>query len=222
MSMAGRAIRSIVRCGLALLALVCLAVTSQAQEVRARQNIEYRLISPPQPVETGDRIEVIDFFWYGCPYCNELQPALEDWIKRKPDDVTLRRIPAVLRDNWAPHARVYYTLEVLGEAERLHLKVYHSYHVEELYMSRPDVMEQWAVKNGIDRRKWLDAYYSPEVDARVARALQAAKRYDVQGTPSVVVDGRYITSSSMTTTVSAVVLVVEDLIRLARQQRGAK
>jgi thiol:disulfide interchange protein DsbA len=206
---------------LALLATACLATAAQAQEVRARQNIEYRVIAP-QPVETGERIEVIDFFWYGCPYCNQLQPALEAWSKRKPADVALRRIPAILRDNWAPHARIYYTLELLGETERLHLKVYHSYHVEELHMSRPDVMEQWAVRNGIDRRRWIDAYYSPEVDARVARAFQATKRYDVQGTPSVVVDGQYLTSSSMTPGVGAVVPVLEDLIQLARQKRGEK
>jgi len=191
-------------------------------KVMVRQNIEYRLIEPPQPTETGDRIEVIDFFWYGCPYCNELSPALEDWIKRKPADVAVRRIPVILKDNWAPHARIYYTLELLGEAERLHNRVYHSYHVEELHMSKPDVMEQWAVKNGIDRRKWVDAYYSPEVDAKVARALQATKRYDIQGTPSVVVDGRYLTSSSMTPSVRGVMPVLEDLVRLARQKRGEK
>ena len=206
---------------LPLLAAVCLTGTAQAQDVRVRQNIDYRLI-PPQPVETGDRIEVIDFFWYGCPHCNELQPALEDWAKRKPADVTLRRVPVILRDSWAPHARIYYTLELLGEIERLHPKVYHGYHVEELHMSRPEVMEQWAVRNGIERRRWLDAYYSPEVDARVARAFQATKRYDVQGTPSVVVDGLYLTSSSMTPGVRAVVPVIEDLIRLARQKRGEK
>jgi len=212
------AISILARGGLALASLA-LAGSALAQEIRARQNIDYRVI-PAQPVETGERIEVIDFFWYGCPYCNELQPALEDWIRRKPDDVAVRRVPAILKDNWAPHARIYYTLELLGEVERLHLKVYHSYHVEELSMSKPDVMEQWAVKNGIERRRWVDAYFSPEVDARIARAFQAAKRYNVQGTPSVVVDGRYLTSSSMTPTVRGMVPVLEDLVRLARQNRG--
>lgn len=204
---------------LALLILACLAGPVQAQEVRARQNIDYRLINP-QPVETGESIEVIDFFWYGCPYCNELQPALEDWIRRKPADVTVRRVPVILRDTWAPHARIYYTLEQLGELDRLHRQVYHSYHVEELHMSKPDVMEQWAVKHGIDRRRWIDAYNSPEVGARVARAAEATKRYDIQGTPSLVVDGRYLTSSSMTPTVRGVLPVVDDLVRLARERRG--
>jgi len=212
------AIALLARGGLALASLA-LAGRASAQEVRARQNIEYRLI-PVQPVETGANIEVIDFFWYGCPYCNELQPALEDWIKRKPADVAVRRVPVILKDNWAPHARIYYTLDLLGEVERLHQKVYHSYHVEELAMSKPDVMEQWAAKNGIERRRWIDAYFSPEVDGRIARAFQATKRYDIQGTPSLVVDGRYLTSSSMTPTVRGMIPVVEDLVRLARQNRG--
>lgn len=207
------------RAAIAGLALLALARRAAAQEVRARQNIEYRLI-PVQPVETGERIEVIDFFWYGCPYCNDLQPALEEWLKRKPDDVALRRVPAILRDSWAPHARIYYALELLGEVERLHLKVYEGYHVEQLHMSKPEVMEQWAAKHGIERQRWLDAYFSPETDARITRAFQATKRYDVQGTPSLVVDGRYLTSSSMTSTVRGVVTVLEDLVRLARQGRG--
>jgi len=219
--MAGRTIGSIVRDGLGLLALFCLAGAALAQDVRARQNTEYRLITP-QPVEADGKIEVIDFFWYGCPHCNNLQPALEEWIKRKPADVALRRVPAILRDAWAPHVRIYYALEMLGEVERLHLKVYHSYHVEELQMSRPDVMEQWAAKNGIDRRKWLDAYHSPEVDARIERARRLTYAYDVSGTPSLVVDGRYLTSSSMVSTYPEMVQVLEDLIRLARQKRGEK
>jgi thiol:disulfide interchange protein DsbA len=193
-----------------------------AQEVvRARQNIEYRLIEP-QPVETGDRIEVIDFFWYGCPHCNELQPTLQEWINRKPADVALRRIPVIFRDTWVPHARIYYTLELLNEVERLHLKVYYSYHVEELFMSKPEVMEQWAVKNGIDRRKWVDAYFSPETDAKIARAVRATKAYSIEGTPSIVVDGRYLTSGSMAPSLKGMIPVVEDLIRLTREKRTAK
>lgn len=206
--------------GSTTLALFALAGQASAQEIRARQNIEYRVLASPQPVETGASIEVIDFFWYGCPYCNELQPALFDWIKNKPADVTVRHVPVILKDTWAPHARIFYTLELLGELERLHLAVYHSYHVEQLYMSKPDVMEQWAVKNGIDPRRWKDAYYSPEVDAKIARAAQATKRYDIQGTPSIVVDGRYLTSSSMTPTVRGVISVLDDLVKLARQNHS--
>lgn len=203
---------------LALLLLACAAPQVPAQEIRARQNLEYRLIAP-QPIETPDKIEVIDFFWYGCPACNALQPALETWIQRKPADVVVRRIPAIFRESWVPHVRIYYTLERLGELERLHQRVYFSYHVEELALSKPDVAEQWAARNGIDRKKWLDAYNSPEVDTRIQRARELTAAYDVRGTPTLVVNGRYLTAWDMADQTPVVmVAILEDLIRLSRQK----
>ena len=204
------------------LALVCVATLAHAQETRrARANFEYRLIEQ-QPVASGEKIEVIDFFWYGCPHCYNLQPALEDWIGRKPADVALRRVPVILRDNWAPHARIYYTLEALGELERLHQQVYHGYHVQELHMSKPDVMAQWAVRHGIDRQKWLDAYDSIGVSQKVQRAKELTWAYNVQGTPTLVVDGRYLTSSSMAGSERGMIPILDELIRIARQQRAHK
>lgn len=206
---------------LALFAFAC-AVSATAQEtVRSRQNIEYRLIAA-QPVETGARIEVIDFFWYGCPYCNELQPALEAWLKRKPADVSLRRIPAILNDSWKPHARIYYTLERLNEVSRLHLQVYHGYHTELLHMSKPNVMTEWAVRHGIDRQRWLDAYHSREVDESVERAKALTKVYMVTGTPTLVVDGHYLTSGELAPSLQGIIPVLEDLIRLARRLRASR
>jgi thiol:disulfide interchange protein DsbA len=212
-----------IRAALTLLVLASVAGTSDAQDIRARQNLEYRLIAP-QPVETGDRIEVIDFFWYGCPFCNALQPALESWLRRKPADVALRRVPAILRDSWAPHARIFYTLEQLGEVQRLHLKVYESYHVELLHLSEPDVVVEWAVRNGIDRKRWLDAYHSPAVDAKVERARKLSKTYMVEVTPTLVVDGRYLTSGRNVpgTDVRDMIPILEDVIRLARQRRSSR
>jgi len=209
------------RAWLALL-LACATIPAPAQElVRSRQNIEYRLIAE-QPVETGGRIEVVDFFWYGCPYCNALQPALEAWFKRKPADVVLLRIPAILNDSWKPHARIYYTLERLNEAARLHLQVYHGYHVELLHMSKPDVMVDWAVRNGIDRQRWLDAYDSQEVDDKVERAKELTKAYTVSGTPTLVVDGRYLTSGEFAPNLQGMIPVLDDLVRLARRGRVAR
>ncbi|MBI4194496.1 MAG: thiol:disulfide interchange protein DsbA/DsbL [Betaproteobacteria bacterium] len=198
------------------------AEPAHAQEPRrARPNNEFRLIEP-QKVATGDRIEVIDFFWYGCPHCYNLQPALEEWIRRKPADVAVRRIPVILRDSWAPHARIYYTLEALGELERLHQQVYHGYHVQELHMSKPEVMAQWAVRHGIEREKWLGAYNSSDVAQKVQQAKALTRAYDVQGTPSLVVDGRYLTSAGLAGGLSGMIPILDELVRLARQQRAAK
>ena len=136
--------------------------------------------------------------------------------------MTVRRVPAVRHDTWGPHARIYFALEALGELERLHLEVYRGYHVEELYMSKPEVMVQWAVKHGIDREKWLAAYNAPEIAQKIQRAKELTKNYDIQGTPSIVVEGRYLTSSSMTPNVGAIIPVLDGLLRLAREQRAGK
>ncbi len=194
-----------------------LAPASAQQPVRAE--IDYRVIAP-QPVATAGRIEVIDFFWYGCPHCNNFQPALERWIGRKPADVAIRRIPAILRDSWAPHARIYYTLEALGEAERLHQRVYHGYHVEELHMSKPDVMSTWAVRNGIDRDRWEQAYNSPEVQRKVEEAAKLTRAYQISGTPSLVVNGRYLTSGNMAESLNGMIAIVNGLVQKVRSEAG--
>ncbi|MBX3665656.1 MAG: thiol:disulfide interchange protein DsbA/DsbL [Burkholderiales bacterium] len=195
------------------------ASASAQQPVRA--DIDYRVIKP-QPVATAGRIEVVDFFWYGCPHCNNLQPALERWIGRKPADVVIRRIPAILRDSWAPHARIYYTLEALGEAERLHQRVYHGYHVEELHMSKPDVMSAWAARNGIDRDRWEQAYNSPEVQRKVEEAAKLTRAYQISGTPSLVVNGRYLTSGNMAESLNGMVAIVDGLVQKVRSEAGLR
>lgn len=196
-------------------------LTTAAAQQPARINYEYKLI-PPQPVATGARIEVVEFFWYGCPYCNQLQPALESWLKRKPDDVELRRIPAIFRESWVPHARLYYTLEALGELERLHQAIYHSYHVEREPLNTAETSAIWAVRNGIDRARWLAAYNAPDIERKVEQARLYTQMYAIQGTPSLVVDGRYLTSSGMSETVPGVITILDDLIRIARERRTSK
>jgi thiol:disulfide interchange protein DsbA len=170
-------------------------------------------------VADASRIEVIDFFFYGCPFCNDLRPMLERWRKSLPDDVVFRRTPTVRRDSWVPLARTYYTLEILGEVERLHEEVYKGYHDEELSMSRPEVMADWAQRHGVDRGRWLEVYQSEEVTRRVEQARRMTQDYDIQGTPSVVINGRYLTSSGMTDDVKLVVPVAEQLIRMVREKR---
>jgi thiol:disulfide interchange protein DsbA len=194
------------------LALVCVALPASAQD--AKRDADYREIAQ-QPVETGDRIEVIDFFFYGCQYCNELLPRLERWRKSKPADVVYRHIPVVRHDSWVPLAKTYFTLEAMGEVERLHTAVFHAYHVEDLYMSQEKVISEWAAKHGLDRDKFMAIYRSDETRQKVERARKLTGDYDIQGTPSLVVDGKYLTDGSSAKTID----ILDRMIRLARQQR---
>ena len=199
------------------LALVMLPASAQ----QVRRDVDYRVISQ-QPVESGDRVEVLDFFFYACPYCNELLPHLERWQQRKPADVVLRRVPVVRHDSWVPLAKIYYTLEAIGEADRLHGAVYRSYHVEDLSIEQEKVIVEWAGKHGLDREKFMMIYRSDETRQKVERARKMTMDYDIRSMPTLIVDGRYLTSSDMTRSVPQVITVLDGLIRLARQQRQEK
>ena len=190
-----------------------------AQQVK--RDVDYRVI-PQQPVESGERIEVLDFFFYACPYCNDLLPYLERWQKRNAAEIVFRHVPVVRHDSWVPLAKTYFTLETMGEAGRLHSAVYRSYHVEELSMSQDKVIAEWAEKNGLDREKFMTIYRSEETQQKVERARKMTTDYDIHGTPSIVVDGKYLTSTSMTPGIPQVIPVLDGLIRLARQQRLEK
>ena len=197
------------------------SIRESAAQTPVRLNYEYRLIDP-QPISTGARIEVIEFFWYGCPYCNQLQAPLESWLARKPADTELRRIPALFRDSWVPHARLYYTIEALDELGRLHQAAYRAIHVDGNKLMDASSTADWAARNGVDPTRWLAAYKSPDVERKMEQARNATKAYALEGTPSLVVDGRFLTSSGMTETVPGVIPILEDLIRLARERRAGK
>lgn len=210
----------------AFLLLFGVAGTAAAQTITTQQaessqilraNIDFRLIKA-QPLAVSSGVEVAEFFWYGCPHCNRLQPVLERWISRKPADVTIRRIPAILRETWTPHARIYYTLEALGEVTRLHQQVYRSYHVDKLQMSKPEVMSEWAVNNGIAREHWDTAYNSAAVQNKVDEAARLTRAYDITGTPSLVVNGHYLTSGNMAESFDSLIAILDGLVNRARDQ----
>lgn len=210
--------RAYLRGRFALYALALALIAHPAAAQQPQRDINFRLISQ-QPVATGERVEVIEFFFYACPYCNELEPFLERWRKRKPADVVFQRVPVVRHDSWVPLAKTYYALEAMGEADRLHAAVYHGIHVDDLALSQEKFITEWAGKQGLDRDKFMAIYGSDAIRERVERSRQMTTNYDIKGTPSVVVDGRYLTSTGMTSSVPQVIPVIDGLIDLARQRR---
>lgn len=188
---------------------------------RGRPDLPYVDI-PPVAGPAGSAIEVVEFFWYGCPFCFQLQAPLEAWLARKPADVQFRRVPALFRPSWVPHGRLYFTLEALGVAERLHPAVFRAYHVERRSLNDADGIAEWAVQQGIDRERWLAAYSAPDMEDKLRGSLRQLQDYQVNGTPSLAVAGRYLTSSSMTPTVPGLIPVLDELIALARSARTTR
>lgn len=179
---------------------------------------DYRRLEKPQPVETGKKIEVIEFFSFSCPHCKDMEPILTAWIKHLPADVQLRRIPAQFSPIWVGTAKVWYTLEGLGE-ERLVPGVFNAIHGQNVRLDQDKVFFDWAVTQGLDRKKVEDMYNSFAVNGKVARAKTLVQSYNVQSVPIFVVDGKYSTETGQAKRHEDIPGLLEKLIDRARAER---
>jgi thiol:disulfide interchange protein DsbA len=183
---------------------------------------DFQQLTPPQTPETGKKIEVIEFFSYACPHCHSLEPTVRAWLKKKPADVEFRRIPVIFRDDWAPLARLYYTLETMGLVERLHADVFAAVHEQHVQLQDPKVLADWVATKGVDKQKFMDTYNSFTVQSRTQRTREVSQRYHIEFTPEFVIDGRYITAPSMVGELEPFYRVVDQLVVMARKNRGGK
>ncbi|HXZ96340.1 MAG TPA: thiol:disulfide interchange protein DsbA/DsbL [Burkholderiales bacterium] len=209
------------------LLLCTLSIAAVAFAGAPMLNVNYRLVVPPQPTETGDKIEVIEFFYYGCPHCFALEPYLKKWQSSAPKDVALRHIPVVFNENWVPLTKAFYALEALGELNRLNDALYDAIHVKhQIDLRDPQTEEQtlfdWIEHQGVNRKKFIDTYNSFSVNTRVEFAKNLTRAYGLEGTPTLVVDGKYLTAPSMTGSNESVIPMLQQLIDKARQERSSK
>jgi thiol:disulfide interchange protein DsbA len=206
---------------MAVLVLALAAASSQAQAQSPPQlGRDYVRLDPPRPVASGERIEVIEFFYYGCPVCYELEPALARWYFNSPGSVSLRRVPALSSDNWDNFAKLFYSLEATGQLARLHWPVYDQFHFGGVKLNEEAAMLNWVSHNGVDKEKFASAYRSPEVQAKLVAARQMIQDYDIKGVPSIVVDGKYVSSGRLTGGTRELMQVLAHLVELARKERG--
>jgi thiol:disulfide interchange protein DsbA len=179
---------------------------------------DYEEISPAQAVDVKKgQVEVLEFFWYRCPHCFELEPELNAWSRKLPKDVVVKRVPGILNPSWAALARAYYALEALGLLERLHGEVFDAIHVKGMDLTPPERFFDWAVTKGVDRKKIADAYNSFSVNTKVMRAQQLTSAYKLNGVPAFAVNGRFVTSAYMTGSQSTLFKTLDELIA---QERG--
>jgi thiol:disulfide interchange protein DsbA len=188
----------------------------------AEEGTDYKRLSKPLAVETGAQVEVVEFFWYRCPHCSQLEPGLEAWAKKLPADVKLRPVPAVLNQNWLPAAKIHYALADMGALDRLHGKVFEAYHKENLDLDNEAELLAWVKKQGLDAGKFQAAYRSFSTFTRAKKGDQAARNAGISGVPALLVDGKYLTSISMTYTEERLFEVLDQLIQRARSERGGK
>ena len=218
----------------AFLALTIVCFALGAAGVRAQvAGKEYRMLPLPQPANSGKSVEVIEFFWYGCPHCNNMQPALEAWLKTKPADVLFKRQPAAFDKDWLQLARAYYTIEAMGLVDRLHQPLFAAIHEKRELNPRtlvkdPTPLFDWVARQGVDRQKFIDTYNSFGVNSRTQRTIAITSNYDVPGTPALIIDGRFLTAPSMvlnpdnSLNYPRFFQVLDQLIAMARKSRAGK
>jgi thiol:disulfide interchange protein DsbA len=159
------------------------------------QGTDYTLISPPQTPTTTGKVEVIEFFSYGCPHCFHLQPLLKKWEKAElPANAVLVRVPVAFgRREWGQLVRAFYTLEATGDLERLDDKLFDAIHQQQQALFDVESLTSWAAQNGVDANKFRTTFNSPEVTAKAVRADQLSRDYKIQGVPTLTVAGKYRT-----------------------------
>lgn len=181
--------RSFVSSIFALVAALTVATPSFAQTVGK----DYTMISPAQPTEDANKIEVIEFFSYGCPHCADFNPLLHAWAAKLPGDVVLKKVPITFgRAAWANIAKLYYALKVTGDFERLDGEVFKAIHNDRVNLFDEKSLFEWVAKKGVDQKKFAEAFSSFGVMSQVKRGDQLAQAYKIQGVPALAVDGKYL------------------------------
>ena len=205
---------------LAAAILVALSLPAMAQTAAPQEGREYVRLKNAIPVETGNKIEVIEFFSYGCPHCGEFEPLLHEWVKKLPPDVQFRRVPVSFQPKWVPLAKEYYTLEALGEDARLSPEMFVAIHSKGVKLEDEKTFFDWAASHGLDRKKVEEMYNSFSMSGKMNRALQQAKAFNAQQVPLIVIDGKYVVSTNENVRSHAAMLPVMDaLIVKARAER---
>ena len=180
----------------------------------------YSLLSPPQPTEGGGKIEVIEFFWYGCPHCYAIEPSVVAWLKTAPKDVVFKRVPAFPSEAWGRDAVMFYTLEAMGLLDRYHQKVFDAIHKDKVNFGNKATRDDWLKANGIDPVKYADVEKSFSVVSKVTRARQMTQSYKVDSVPRFIVNGKYVTSGEQAGGNDKIFQVIDQIVTMARKEKS--
>lgn len=190
------------------------ALPAQAQLVAGR---DYAVINPAQPPDDPGKIEVIEFFSYACPHCNDLNPLIHKWAATLPSDVVFKRVPVSFNPFYVLMARLFYTLETTDDLARLDAALFSAIHEKGLKLITEKNIADWATSQGVDARKFTDAWNSFGVNSKTKRADQMARNHRIQGVPAIAVDGRYLIGGK---SLQEMLVLADKVIEKRRAERG--
>jgi protein dithiol oxidoreductase (disulfide-forming) len=217
---------------LASFSLGLVALSAGASPSAPVNGVDYLTLPKAQQTESGKKVEVTEFFWYGCPHCNAFEPALEDWVKKQGDAIVFKRVPIAFRDTFVPQQKLYYALEGLGKVDELQKKIFQAIHIDRQPLEKEAAFTDFVVKQGVDRQKFLEMYNSFAVQTKARRATQMQEAYKIDGVPTIAIDGRFLTSPSIvgtglgpnqpeTALQAAALKVMDVLVARVSKERGS-
>ena len=203
----------------AFVGLLALALPAQAQ---LAAGVDFAEIKPALQVDNPARIEVVEFFSYACPHCSDLNPLVRKWAAKLPADVAFKRVPVSFNSPFYQlMAKLFYTLDAIGEMERLDAAAFDAIHVKGLKLIDEKSVQEWAVSQGVDAKKFSDAFKSFSTDSNVKRADQLSRAAKIPGVPALVVDGRYLVVGKNVKNHDELLALTEKVIDKARTERAA-
>jgi len=192
--------------------MLLLPVLAQAQNYKEGES--YSKLAKPIATQSGDKIEVLEFFWYGCPHCFSFEPTLKKWKKTLPANVKFIRMPAPINPRWMAHTKTYYTLQIMGEGDKYHDDIFAAMHVKKMKLFSKDAIADYLETLGVNKKTFLSTFDSFAVEMRAKQAMQLGQQYKVNGVPMLTVNGKYTISGSQAGSYVGMINVADHLIKL--------
>lgn len=206
-------LKTIFAVALLLLGSSSLAAAGAATDKAVKLGQDYEAVSPPQPTSDPSKIEVMEFFWYGCPHCLHFEPHISEWLKHKPANVVFIRQPAVFNARWGAHAKAFFTAEALGVADKLHADFFDAIQNKKMALESEDDLAKFFAAHGIKEEDFHSAYRSFAVDSKMRQAEGMAERYGVDGTPAIIVNGKYRVSANLAKSLDGMISITNALVK---------
>jgi thiol:disulfide interchange protein DsbA len=188
--------------------------------IKIVEGVDYKLVTPPQPTASDDKIEVREIFWYGCPHCYAFEPYLNKWLKTKPADVDFERTPGIFRQSWIPHAKAYYTAKALGVLDKFHPAFFDAIHKYHRRFLNEDAYAEMFSEVGVSKADFKKTWNSFTVENEVKEAIKRDQAYGIEGVPAMIVAGKYQTSAGLAGSFERMLKIVDALVDKVREESG--
>ncbi|GLX89622.1 thiol:disulfide interchange protein DsbA/DsbL [Pseudomonas weihenstephanensis] len=206
----------------ALVSASLFGMSAQAADVPLVAGETYVELSNPVPVAEPGKIEVVELFWYGCPHCYSFEPVINPWAEKLPADVHFVRIPAMFGGPWDAHGQMFLTLEAMGVENKVHSAVFNAIQKDRKPLTKPEEMAEFLATQGVDKDKFLATFDSFAIKGQIVKAKELAKKYEVSGVPTMIVDGKYRFDLGTAGSPEQALNVADQLIAKERAAKAAK